>query len=61
MTTFEADTNAHAVVLGELGEVEVDVRGRVMYNYHIRVKLLSEAAYDDWGAFYIRYWDGDYP
>ena len=61
MTSFEADTNAHAVILGELGEVEVDVRGRVMYNYHIRVKLLSEAAYDDWGTFYIRYWDGDYP
>lgn len=61
MTSFEADSNAQAVILGEFGEVEVDVRGRVMYRYHLRVKLLSEAAYDDWGTYALSYWDGSYP
>ena len=60
MTSFEPDTNAHAVILGEMGEVEVDVRGNVTFDYHIRVKLLSEAAYDDWGTYSIPYWDGEY-
>ena len=61
MTSFEADSNAQAVILGEFGEVEVDVRGRVMYRYHLRVKLLAEAAYDEWGTYAIPYWDGSYP
>ena len=60
MDSFAADTNAHAVILGEKGEVQVDVRGNVTYKYHIRVKLLSEAAYEDWGTYEIPFWDGDY-
>ena len=60
MTSFDADTNAQAVILGELGKVTVDVRGNIKYDYHIRVKLLSEAAYEDWGTVAIPYWNGEY-
>ena len=55
-----ADSNASAVVLGEYGVVEVDKAGRVKYDYHLRVKLLTEASYDEWGTYELPYWDGDF-
>ncbi len=55
MISYEADTNAVAVILGEYGEIKVEQSGEMVFDYHIRVKLLSEAAYDDWGTYYLTY------
>lgn len=54
MTDFPADSNAVAVILGDYGEVEFTRDGMEMTVHH-RVKLLSEAAYDDYGTVTIRY------
>lgn len=60
MSDYAADTNATAVILGEFGELEVLQTGEVEYNYHVRVKLLSEAAYDAWGTYSLFYNTGKY-
>lgn len=55
MTSYDADTNAVAVILGEYGEIKVDQAGQLQFNYHVRVKLLSEAAYEDWGTYALTF------
>ena len=60
MTSYAADSNAQALILGEYGEVEVDQTGALTFNYHMRVKLFSEAAYDDWATFRLFYFKGKY-
>lgn len=60
MTSYAADSNANAVILGEYGEITVDQTGQLSYNYHLRVKLLSEAAYDEWGTYRLFYFKGKY-
>ena len=60
MTSYAPDSNAQAVVLWEFGDVVVEYDGRITYKYHKRVKLLSEAAYDDWGTYTIPFISGKY-
>ncbi len=55
MTTFQADTNATAVILADYGDVGFRVRGGMEMKRHMRVKILSEAAYDDWGTVTLTY------
>lgn len=56
MTTFPADTAAAAVILGEYGLVTYnDSNGKLEFRVHRRVKLLTEAAYDEWGTVSIGY------
>lgn len=56
---YPADTNATAIVLADYGEITVENDWSVLYEHHRRVKLLSEAAYEDWGTFNIPYFAED--
>ena len=61
MTGYAADSNALAVVLGEYGEYEMGPNAEVIVDYHIRVKLLSETAYNDWATVVLtQYKDARY-
>ena len=54
MTTFPADSNASAVILSDVGEAYFDSRGRIVYERHRRIKILTEGGYD-WGTVEITY------
>lgn len=56
---YPADTNAVALVLGDYGTITVESDWSVTFKRHRRIKLLSEAAYDDWGTFGITYYSED--
>ena len=56
MTAYPADTNAAAVVLGEVGKVSFDVPGRrKIYEVHRRVKLLRSSAFDAFGTISLTF------
>jgi hypothetical protein len=56
MKVFESDTSAHAVILGDFGNVLIDYDNRegfrMRYTRHIRVKILHSMAFDE-GDFKI--------
>ncbi len=55
MRSFPADTNATAVVLVDHVFSDIDPSGRIETKRFRRVKLLSAAAFDDWGSFSVSY------
>jgi len=54
MTTFPADSNATAVILGDYGEVYFDDDVNMVFTRHRRIKILSAAGYE-WGSHTIDY------
>ena len=54
-----ADSNATAVILSDVGEMYVDRRGDLRFERHKRIKLLSEAAYDEYGTVDIYFTSED--
>jgi transglutaminase-like putative cysteine protease len=56
MMDFPADSNATAVILGDYGSVEFTRRGMEMV-VHRRIKLLDEAAYDEYGTLVLYFND----
>lgn len=51
LTAFPSDTNAAAIVLGEVGKVSFDIPGRrKTYEVHRRIKLLRSSAFDEFGT-----------
>lgn len=59
MDRYPADSNATAVVLSDVGETSFRPNGRLAFERHRRIKILSEDAYDDWGTVEITYFDED--
>ncbi|PEN05803.1 hypothetical protein CRI93_11925 [Longimonas halophila] len=59
MDHYPADSNATAVVLSDYGETSFRPNGRLSFERHRRIKILSEEAYDDWGTVEITYYDED--
>ena len=59
MKDFPADTNATAVILADVGRVSFRRGYEIVFERHRRIKILSEAAYDDWGTHDIVYRDED--
>lgn len=59
MPTFPADSNAKAVILEDIGKVTFDAEFNMIFERHRRVKILSPAAYDDWGTVAISYYAAD--
>ncbi len=55
MTSFAADSDAAAVVLSDYGTVEIKSDMQIVFQRHRRVKLLTEAAYDEWGTASVSY------
>ena len=55
MKDFPADTNATAVILSDVGRVSFRRGYEIVFERHRRIKILSEAAYDDWGTHKIIY------
>jgi hypothetical protein len=54
MTSYEADSNAEAVILGESSYLNIQVsvasnRFQLVHEVHRRIKILHENAIDDWG------------
>jgi hypothetical protein len=49
MKVYEPDTSASAVVLNEFGEghVDNDEEIRVVFDYHVRIKILKQRGVDD--------------
>ncbi len=58
MTTFAADTNAAAVVLGAFGNTYFTDGFVQVFEYHVRVKLLRESSYEEFGTVKIPYLAG---
>lgn len=56
MTAFPADSNASAVILSDAGRVHFNRQGRLVYERHTRVKILSENGYD-WVTVELTYRD----
>lgn len=54
MTAFPADSNASAVILSDAGKVSFTRRGRLIYERHRRIKMLTEEGYD-WGTVELTY------
>jgi transglutaminase-like putative cysteine protease len=50
MKKYDADTSAHAVVLNEYGTSSINVvsddRIKIIYQYHVRIKILDAKAFD---------------
>ncbi len=59
MDHYPADSNATAVVLSDYGKTSFRPNGRLSFERHRRIKILSEEAYDDWGTVEITYYDED--
>lgn len=59
MDHYPADSNATAVILSDYGETTFQRNGRLEFERHRRIKILSEDAYDDWGTVEITYYDED--
>lgn len=57
MDHYPADSNATAVILSDYGETSFKRSGRLEFERHRRIKILSEEAYDDWGTVEITYYD----
>jgi len=58
MKTFPEDTNASAVILGDVGNVYFNDKFEMVFTRHRRVKILSSAGYH-WGNFAITYYAKD--
>lgn len=59
--TYAPDSNATAVILSDYGDTSFRRNGRLAFERHRRVKLLSESAFDEWGTVTIPYYAGDDP
>lgn len=59
MDHYPADSNATAVILSDYGETSFRPNGRLSFERHRRIKILSEDAYDKWGTVEITYYDED--
>jgi transglutaminase-like putative cysteine protease len=57
-TVFEADTNANAVILSDVGEVEFVGNYDLLFHRHIRIKILNSDGYE-WGDVALRFYTGD--
>ena len=59
MDHHPADSNATAVILSDVGKMFVDRGGDLRFERHKRIKLLSEAAYDEYGTVDIYFTSED--
>lgn len=63
MKKYDKDTSAHAVVLLEHGRCEIARTGdddiKLVYEYHVKIKLFDKAAFDDQGNVEIRFYIQD--
>ena len=59
LASFPNDTNATAVVLGDIGRVNFADDFALIFTRHRRIKILSKAGYN-WGDYAISYYAKDH-
>lgn len=55
LTEFPEDSNAHAIVLFDYGEVNFRRRLNLIFERHTRIKIFDQAGFD-WGTVYIPFY-----
>ncbi len=55
LTNHPGDDNASAIILSDVGNTSFTRNGRIKFERHTRIKVLTESAYDEFGTVDIRY------